>query len=167
MVNFGGLMKTIILDIETTGENHLIDEICQMSYIILNDKFEILNSKNFFFKVDYVHFKSKKRKLNIEELQQLSNNKTFKDNYNEIFSDLNNSFIVCHNSKHDLDFIKSEFTRVDNNKQFIYQEFCTMEHYTDILKIPSDSFKYKYPKLIEIMPYLNIKRGDIYRKSKE
>ena len=118
-------MKTIILDIETTGENHLIDEICQMSYIILNDKFEILNSKNFFFKVDYVHFKSKKRKLNIEELQQLSNNKTFKDNYNEIFSDLNNSFIVCHNSKHDLDFIKSEFTRVDNNKQFIYQEFCT------------------------------------------
>ena len=160
-------MKTIILDIETTGENHLIDEICQMSYIILNDKFEILNSKNFFFKVDYVHFKSKKRKLNIEELQQLSNNKTFKDNYNEIFSDLNNSFIVCHNSKHDLDFIKSEFTRVDNNKQFIYQEFCTMEHYTDILKIPSDSFKYKYPKLIEIMPYLNIKRGDIYSKSKE
>ncbi|MBP3928770.1 MAG: DUF805 domain-containing protein [Peptostreptococcaceae bacterium] len=105
--------------------------------------------------------------MNIEELQHLSNNKTFKDNYNEIFSDLNNSFIVCHNSKHDLDFIKSEFTRVDNNKQFIYQEFCTMEHYTDILKIPSDSFKYKYPKLIEIMPYLNIKRGDIYSKSKE
>ncbi|MBP3928773.1 MAG: hypothetical protein J6D47_04275 [Peptostreptococcaceae bacterium] len=44
-------MKTIILDIETTGENHLIDEICQMSYIILNDKFEILNSKNFFFRL--------------------------------------------------------------------------------------------------------------------
>ena len=54
-------MFSTLSEIETTGENHLIDEICQMSYIILNDKFERLNSKNFFFKVDYVHFKSKKR----------------------------------------------------------------------------------------------------------
>lgn len=157
----------VILDVETTGDNYLLDEICQMSYIILDKNLRILKSKNFFFMVDYVHFKSNKKKLNIEELKLLSNNKTFKDRYNEIFNDLNNNLIVCHNCEHDISFLKSEFMRVDNKNNFVYEEFCTMKYYTNILKLPSESFGYKYPKLIEVMPYLNIKRGDIHKKSKE
>lgn len=157
----------VILDIETTGDNYLIDEICQMSYIVLDSKLNIVKAKNFFFMVDYVYFKSNKKKLNIHELKRLSDNKTFKDGYEEIFNDLNNNFIVCHKCDHDISFIKSEFMRIDHENKFVYEEFCTMKHYTDILKIPSENFGYKYPKLIEIMPYLNIKRGDIYSKSKD
>lgn len=160
-------MKTIILDIETTGDNYLIDEICQMSYLILDNEFNIIKAKNFFFLVDYVHFKSSKKKLNIEDLRVLSNNKKFKDNYDEIFNDLNNNFIIAHNSKHDIDFIKSEFIRANNKNKFEYKEFCTMKFYTNILKIESNKYEYKYPKLIEIMPYLNIKRNDMVIKSKE
>lgn len=157
----------VILDVETTGDNYLLDEICQMSYIILDKDLSILKAKNFFFMVDYVHFKSNKKKLNIDELKLLSNNKTFKDRYDEIFNDLNNNLIVCHKCDHDISFLKSEFMRVDNKNNFIYEEFCTMKYYTNILKLPSKSFGYKYPKLMEIMPYLNIKRGDIKQKSKE
>lgn len=160
-------MKTIILDIETTGDNYLIDEICQMSYIILDDNFKVISCKNFFFKVDYVYFKSNKKKLNIEGLKLLSDDKRFKDRYYEIFNDLNDSLIIGHNLKHDIDFIKSEFTRVNNKKVLKYKGFCTMEYYTDFLRIPSKKYGYKYPRLIEIMPYLNIKRVDINKKVQE
>lgn len=160
-------MNIVILDVETTGDNYLIDEISQISYIILDSDLNIIKAKNFYFMVDYVYFKSSKNKLNIEELKKLSNNKTFKDRYNEIFSDLNNNLIVCHKCDHDINYLKSEFMRVDKDNRFVYEEFCTMKYYTDILKIPSDNFGYKYPKLVEIMPYLNIKRGDINNYSKK
>lgn len=153
-------MNIIVLDIETTGDNYSIDEICQMSYFILNENLHIIKAKNFFFKVDYVHFKSSKSKLNINELKSLSNNKSFRDNCEEIFNDLNENLIVCHNIEHDLNFINSEFLRC-GIKNFKYNEFCTMKYYTNELKIKHDKYGYKYPKLEEIMPYLNIKRGDI------
>lgn len=160
-------INIVILDIETTGDNQFIDEICQMSYIILNKKLDIIKAKNYFFEVDHVHFKSNKKKLNKEELKYLSKYRTFKDFYDEIFNDLNNNLIVCHNCKHDISFLKNEFIRVNNKKDFRYEEFCTMEHYKGILKIPSENYKYKYPKLIEIMPYLNIKRSNINLNSKK
>lgn len=153
-------MNVIVLDIETTGDNYNIDEICQMSYFILNENLHMKEAKNFFFKVDYVHFKSSKSKLNINELKILSNNKFFRDNCEEIFNDLNGNIIVCHNIEHDINFINSEFLRC-GIKNFEYNGFCTMKYYTDILKIKHDLYGYKYPKLEEIMPYFNIKRGDI------
>ena len=159
-------MNIVILDVETTGDNHLIDEISQISYIVLDSELNIIKAKNFFFMVDYVYFKSNKKKLDIEELKRLSNNKTFKDRYDEIFNDLNDNLIVCHKCEHDINYLKSEFMRVDKDNSFRYEEFCTMKYYTDILKIPSTNYGYKYPKLIEIMPYLNIKRGDINNYSK-
>lgn len=159
-------MNIVVLDIETTGDNHNIDEICQMSYLILDNNLNIIKSKNFFFMVDYIYFKSAKNKLNINELKKLSNNKAFKDNYEEIFEDLNNSLIIAHNTEHDMNFIKSECMRVNNKKELLYNEFCTMKYYTNVLCI--DGVRgYKYPKLVEIMPYLNIKRGDIFNKSKD
>lgn len=161
------MRNIVILDIETTGNDYLLDEICQLSYIVLDKDLNIIKNKNFFFMVDYIQYKSNKKKLNIEELKKLSDNKTFKDRYEEIFNDLNDNLIVCHKCEHDISFLKTEFIRIDNKNNFIYEEFCTMKHYTNILKIPSENYGYKYPKLIEIMPYLNIKRGDIYNKTKE
>lgn len=160
-------MNIVILDLETTGDNCYVDEICQLSYIILDKNLNIIKSKNLFFKVDYVHFKSNKKKLQIDELRVLSNNKTFKDNYDEIFKDLNNNIIVCHNTKHDIDFIRSEFTRINNSVKFTYEEFCTMKYYKEILKLKGNRSTYKYPKLTEIMPYLNIRRSDIIENVKE
>lgn len=158
--NFNDI-NIVILDIETTGGNYFIDEICQMSYIILNKSLDIIKTRNYFFDVDYVHFKSNKMKLNKENLKYLSNYKSFKDNYDEIFNDLNKNLIVCHNCQHDLNFLRSEFMRANNKNNFKCKEFCTMTHYTEVLKLNSENYKYKYPKLIEVMPYLNIKRGDI------
>ena len=155
-------MNIIILDIETTGDNYNIDEICQLSYFILNENLHFIKAKNFFFKVDYIHFKSNKSKLNINDLKILSNNKLFRDNYEEIFNDLNGNMIICHNLEHDISFLNSEFLRCGIDT-FEYHGFCTMKYYTDILKIKHDVYGYKYPKLEEVMPYLNIKRGDIVR----
>ena len=161
------MKNIIILDVETTGPDYLLDEIYQMSYIVLDKDFNIIKGKNFFFMVDYIEFKFNKKKLNRDKIKMLSNNKIFKDYYNEIFDDLNGNLIVCHKCDHDISFLKSEFMRVNNKNKFIYEEFCTMKYYTNILKIPNEYYGYKYPKLTEIMPYLNIKRGDINNKSKE
>ena len=161
------MKNIIILDVETTGPDYLLDEIYQMSYIVLDKDFNIIKAKNFFFMVDYIEFKFNEKKLNRYKLKILSNNKIFKDYYNEIFNDLNGNLIVCHKCDHDISFLKSEFIRVNNKNKFIYEEFCTMKYYTNILKIPHEHYVYKYPKLTEIMPYLNIKRGDINNKSKE
>lgn len=75
------MRNIVILDIETTGNDYLLDEICQLSYIVLDKDLNIIKNKNFFFMVDYIQYKSNKKKLNIEELKKLSDNKTFKDRY--------------------------------------------------------------------------------------
>ena len=103
--------------------------------------------------------------LSIPLLRELSLGKTFKDHADEIYHDLNNAdLIICHNTNFDIGFINSEFNRL--GKELIFNErFCTMEYYTDILKI-ENYYGYKWPKLEEVIDYLGIKEEKLIEATK-
>lgn len=100
--------------------------------------------------------------LSVPLLRELSLGKTFKDNIDEIYHDINGAdLVICHNSSFDIGFIRTEFIRA--GKEFDFERsFCTMEHYTDILKI-ENYYGYKWPKLEEVIDYLNISDETIKR----
>ena len=148
--------KKVILDTETTGLYPGYNQIAQLSYVILDESNDIVASKNYYFQVDRMDKDAESvHGLSVPLLRELSLGKTFEDNIDEIYHDINNAdLIICHNANFDIGFIKSEFNRLD--KEFTYNEkFCTMQYYTDILKI-EHYYGYKWPKLEEVIDYLDI-----------
>lgn len=135
--------------------------ICQLSYIIVEDN-EIIPNNNY-FKVDYVDPGAERvHGLSVRKLIKLSNNKTFKDNFNNLYNDFNDiELLIGHNLNFDLNFIKTEFSRCDHN--FTYTDgLCTMRHFTNICKIPKANGRgYKWPRLEELVNYFGIKDRDI------
>ena len=103
--------------------------------------------------------------LSVPLLRELSLGKTFEDNIDEIYHDINDAdLIICHNANFDIGFINSEFNRL--GKELIFNErFCTMEYYTDILKI-ENYYGYKWPKLEEVIDYLGIKEEKLIEATK-
>lgn len=160
-------MKYVILDTETTGFNSWEEQIAQLSYIILNENYEIETSKNFFFTVDSMSPGAERvHGLSIKKLHELSNGKQFKDSANEIFNDISRSTIICHNVAFDIPFINEELSRVDL-KSGISDTICTMNYYTDICKIPGYYGDYKWPKLTEVLDYKDIEYSYISEKTKD
>ena len=165
-------MKKIIFDTETTGLNAYENQIAQLSYIIVDKEFNIENAKNFYFTVDFMEEDaSRVNGLDEEILQKLSGNKRFRDFAEEIYKDfLSVDVLVAHNLDFDLRFLMKEFRRLDfdidrlrENKKY----FCTMEYYTEVIGIEHYYYGYKYPKLEEVIYYLDIEDGDIEEKTKE
>ncbi|MGL5716319.1 MAG: 3'-5' exonuclease [Paraclostridium sp.] len=70
--------------------------------------------------------------------------------------------IVCHNLQFDIPFIQNEFERI-GVRITPTRTFCTMEYYTDILKLKGKR-GYKWPKLTEVLDYYSIEHLDISRK---
>lgn len=165
-------MKKIIFDTETTGLNAYENQIAQLSYVIIDEEFNIENAKNFYFSVDYVELGANAvNGLDEEILKKLSNNKRFKDFAEEIYQDfLNVEVLIAHNLNFDLRFLVKEFQRLGfdidklgKNKGY----FCTMEYYTNVIGIEHYYYGYKYPKLDEVICYLNVDYVDIEEKTKE
>lgn len=153
-------MKILIFDTETSGFNP--GQICQLSYIIIDTLLKTIKGKNYYFKVDYVEEGAyKTHGLSVEKLEMLSHGKTFQYKSSEIEKDFSSAdILVGHNVNFDIRFIEAEFSR--NNKKLICnKKFCTMNYYTDICKISSAYGKYKWPKLEEVVNYLNIPKTDI------
>lgn len=148
--------KKVILDTETTGLYPEYNQIAQLSYVILDKHNNIIDSKNYYFQVDHMESGAQSTYgLSVQLLRELSLGKEFKDHIDEIYHDINGAdLIVCHNSNFNIGFINSEFNRVDNELTY-KDKFCTMEYYTDILKI-ENFYSYKWPRLEEIIDYLNI-----------
>ena len=165
-------MKKIIFDVETTGLNACENQIAQLSYIIIDEEFNIEKAKNFYFTVDYMEPRaSSVNGLTEKILEKLSNNKKFKDFAEEIYTDfLDVEVLIAHNLDFDLRFLIKEFKRLGfdidklgENKGY----FCTMESYTMFMEIPHDYYGLKYPRLDEVMCYLDIKYTDIEDKENE
>lgn len=153
--------KKIILDTETTGLYPEYNQIAQLSYVILDKHNNIIDSKNYYFQVDKMEYDAEKvHGLSVPLLRELSLGKTFEDNIEEIYHDINGAdMVICHNSNFDIGFIRNEFRRV--GKEFDFERsFCTMEYYTDILKI-ENYYGYKWPRLEEVIDYLGINQDTL------
>ena len=159
--------RIIFLDTETTGLDYNNNQILQLSYIISDLEANIIAAKNFYIDVDVEieEGASSVHKITKEKIIELSGGKKFKDIASEVFWDLSNNKIICHNTNFDLSFIKEEFLRL-NKKLDIKDSFCTMQYYTDILKI-HNYYGYKWPKLEEVIDYLKIDRNELVKEAKE
>lgn len=161
------MQQIVFLDIETTGLNYNNNQILQLSYIISNKNAKIIDAKNFYVDVDVeieegatnVHAITK------EKIKILSQGKKFKDIAAEVFWDLTNSKIICHNTNFDLSFIEKEFSRLNKTLK-TKGSFCTMQYYTDILKIRND-YGYKWPKLTEVVDFLDLDKNELLKTAKE
>ncbi|MFR5132772.1 MAG: 3'-5' exonuclease [Terrisporobacter sp.] len=168
-------MRKLIFDTETTGLNPYGNQIAQLSYLMIDDNYEVKTAKNFYFAVDCVEAgASEVNGLTKKVLDELSEGKKFKDFSNEIYEDfLNAETLIAHNLEFDLNFIRQEFKRLDYNVDALDENkeyLCTMNIYTDILKIEHKYYGYKYPRLDEVMSRLDISRkyisniaNDIFR----
>ena len=158
----------VFLDTETTGLDYNDNQILQLSYIICKPNLEIIKAKNFYLDVDVeieeeatnVHGITK------EKIIKLSQGKKFKDIAAEVFWDLSDNKIICHNANFDISFIKEEFSRLNKNLSVSKDSFCTMEYYTDILKI-RNYYGYKWPKLQEVTDFLNLDKNELLKEAKE
>ena len=155
-------MKVVILDTETTGFKTEINQIGQLAYLIIING-EVKSKKNFFFTVDKMDKGAENTHgFSIEKLKSLSNGKRFSHYAQEIFEDLDEAMIVCHNSQFDIPFIQIEFERIGVRIK-PQNIFCTMKYYTNVLKI-KNSYGYKWPTLTELLDYYGINSIDIKRK---
>lgn len=165
----------LIFDVETTGLDEEINQICQLSYMKVDEKYNIEYAKNFYFSVDRMERGAERTHgLSKELLGELSKGKTFKDYSDEIYADFKDEkdLYIGHNIKFDSRFLGKEFERLGLECDFLYnykKQFCTMHSYTDIVAISYNAYygSYKWPRLEEILEYLKINIEDIKEKTKE
>ncbi|WP_461206286.1 3'-5' exonuclease [Clostridium sp. DL1XJH146] len=161
-------MRSIFLDTETTGLKP--GKIVQLTYIIEENK-KFIDAKNFFFMVEDGEMEESAARVHgftVERLVSLSKGMIFEDAIDEIMEDLNGSIFIAHNAKFDLRFMNAEFERIQAILP-IKKEFCTMEYFKNILKLPSRSNRYsgfKNPKMDEVVKYYNLSNEDILEKTK-
>lgn len=147
------MLKKIFIDTETTDIKP--GEICQLTYTItVDDKVEV--AKNFFLACEYVAPGAEKiHGFSVAKLKDLSGGKCFKDIAAEVTEDLEGSIFIAHNAKFDINFVKTEIERAGYAFN-INDKFCTMEYFTNILKLKGKYGKHKWPKLEETMQFLGI-----------
>lgn len=158
-LNNHALPRMLIFDTETTGFRP--GNICQLSYLIVDDG--KVTPGNYYFKVGYVEPGAQRiHGLSVEKLKRLSNGKSFVDYHHEFIDDFTNAdLLVAHNFNFDNTFLKSEFSRCGISN-FYPDSLCTMNYFTNICKIPSDSgYGYKWPRLEELIAYFKIKEKTI------
>lgn len=155
----------IFFDTETTGL--IPGRIIQLSYIMQSET--EVRAKNFFFAVEYVEPSAVAvHGFTPEKLAVLSGGKTFSCDIDEIYDDFAAAdLIVAHNVRFDINFMIAEFCYQD--RRFRYKnEFDTMKFFTPIMKLTRENHKgYKYPKLSEMIDYLDIYPYDVTRKTAE
>jgi len=146
-------LKKIFLDTETSGFKP--GQICQLTYTItIDDKVEA--AKNFFLACDFIDPGAEKiHGFSVDRLKDLSGGKCFKDIAQEVADDLKDAIFIAHNVKFDINFVRTEIERAGYAFE-IADKFCTMEYFTDILKLKGQYGKHKWPKLEETMQFLGI-----------
>ena len=161
----------LVFNLETTGLNPTKDQICHLSYIILDDMFNPLVAKKFYFSVDEMSYGAMSvHGLTKEVLQELSGGKGFRDCYREIYEDFKSvDLIATHNLSFFWDFMLCEFQRLDVFEEDFrnVQKMCLMWVYKDVLKLEWSDYilDYKYPRFSEIERFLELKREDIIEQS--
>lgn len=147
------MVKKLFIDTETSGFKP--GQIAQLTYTITEDD-KVTLRKNFFLACDYIDPGAEKvHGFSVERLKILSGGKTFKDIAAEVVDDLKDCIFIAHHAKFDLNFVKTEVERAGYAFE-IGDKFCTMEYFTDIIKLKGKYGKHKWPKLEETMNFLGI-----------
>jgi len=145
------------LDTETTGFKP--GQICQLSYLLFTD-ITWVQSYNQFCTVDKVEEgASNIHGFTVERLKELSGGFGFSINAGRVIQDLIDvDKIYIHNAQFDISFLNAEFERLNVKYDFAPKTFCTMNHHTDIIKLPAHQGRsgYKWPKLAETAEYYGI-----------
>lgn len=146
--------KIIFFDTETTDIKP--GQIAQLSYVITDDQLNMLEAKNFYFSVDKISSgASRVNGLTVEKLNLLSDGKKFSDYHQEIHKDLLDEYLVAHNIRFDVNFLRSEFLR-QGISFFNKRCFCTMNYFKSICAILNERGRIKNPKLGEVVNHLRI-----------
>ena len=155
----------LILDTETNSYHP--GQIAQLSYILVDENWQFQQSQNFFFRVDAMDpYAQSIHWFSQELLEQLSEGKTFADQYDHISSLLDNYTLVAHNAWFDKKFIQYEYERLG----LVYEPetFCTMQYFTPICKIPHHhNGGYKRPKLSELLWFYDISSQQVQETVQE
>ena len=149
-------MGNIFIDTETTG--FVPGQICQLT-LIHEEDFNIVASKNYYFKVDQMTPGAQEvHGLSIEFLDGISNGLRFEDYKDELMSVLGSNTLIAHNLGFDEKFISSEFWRLGISFKPAGR-LDTMEFFKPILQIPAKNRRfgpYKNPSLHDLVNYFNI-----------
>lgn len=157
-------MKSIFLDTETTGLRP--GQIAQLTYLVEEDK-QLIGMKNYFFSVENMESEAEKvHGFSKEKLYMLSEGFTFQDLVEEIQEDFEDGIIIAHNVGFDKKFIDTEFQRCFLLPGYS-KEFCTMNYFKNITKIPSkNGVGFKNPRLEEVVDFYKIDKKLILDKTK-
>lgn len=151
----------VFLDTETT---HLSPgQIAQLSYIVADDEFNVISTKNHYFAVETMSKPaSEVNGLNKRKLAKLSGGLAFADRVEEIDSDLKDYAVICQNADFDLKFMHTEYTRACKRYSPIAQ-LCTMRCFTPICKLPGgrNGDQYKWPSLQETLNHAEIDETEV------
>lgn len=146
----------VCLDTETT--DRAPGQICQLSYIIMNNTGAV-KAVNKFFTVERVSPGAEAvHGFSAEMLRQLSEGTVFADHSTDILCDFKGNSIAAHNAPFDARFISHELSKVGIS-YFCEPQFCTMKFFTDVIKLPGKYGKPKWPTLQEVLTYLDISSG--------
>ena len=146
-------MWNMYYDLETTGLSP--GQICQMSYLLENEKDEIEHVGNLYFAVDYVEPGAQAiHGLSRERLSVISYGYRFENYAEQIYGLLSNcKKIIGHNVKFDNKFIKEELRRCGYSwtpEESGCDIFDTMTSSVNICKLPKKRGSgFKNPKLGE------------------
>ncbi len=143
----------ILFDFETTGLKLPEAKPVQLAYIVLSQEFIPLVAKNFYFQVEeeVPEQAAKVHGLTKSKLVELGAG-TIEGYHEEIQRDFNSRGVLCiaHNVRYDIQFLMENF--LEKRPRL----FCTMDYYTDIIKLPGKFDKYKWPRVSETIEYLGV-----------
>jgi DNA polymerase-3 subunit epsilon len=153
-------VNLLVFDTETTGLAP--GQICQLAYIIAKD--DIIVGKNFYFKVSRMEPGAQRvHGLSLEQLERLSEGKRFCDHYPEISDDFRKADrVVAHNFSFDRTFMAREFERCQGTFACA-DSFCTMRHFTAACGLPHPNYRYKFPRLDELVQFFGVGEEAIAR----
>lgn len=149
----------VFLDIEGTGTQN--NQIAQLAYIIADDELNVVVAKNYFFKVEEMNpFAQRLHGLSLEYLRRASDGETFADRFDEIYKDLKDKLLVCHNTRSDYDLLALEYARLGQDYS-PSSNFCTMAHFKPICEIHDRSGRIKPPSLRELIDFHQMDIEDV------
>ena len=164
-------MRILVFDTETGGCSPIENDILQLSYQVVDTDTHVVElEKNFFFPWPEAKSRVEDGAINVTGLtEEVLATKELSDRAEALccfFEDMDAcDYIVAHNGQFDQKFIDATAERcnVDSGSSCWKPMIDTMRSTTELCKLPPHPGRtgYKWPKLIELAEFLQIRTDDI------